>query len=438
MSICIAMFCFTVAVVGKIFEKKIINPLTIFYSLWTIIFYLYSLGLYNLNRASDSTLKVMLLGLIAFVIGYIIVKLFYHRTTCPMNRQVITQSDDDEYNFNYNIIYILLLFCIIFTGIQAIQNAAYLISGETLNYIRQNAQNSTAGQTGLVAAIRNVIVNPFTMALQPIVACDFWQGKRNKNLLASDILLLILRTIADGSRSSFIYLVIHFIVAYIFSVSKSQPSENIDLIKDNKKNRKRRNRRIMIWGGSVGLFFIIITTFSRSGTNLAKYSYYYFSMQPYMMEFWSNVVNNAHMVGYGLASTNGFSFSILYVLHNLGMGDYPTFWHSINLMIANTTSEWQVISGDGNLANAYVSLFWYFFLDGGIAGVFIGSLLYGGISSVLYLGAMKYSCVRQVCIYSFILQGLLMSFVRFQFADMSYALAFIMILLLIRKRRVNK
>lgn len=425
MALEIAVFCIIMAMIGQATENKMINPLTIFFALWAIIFYLYSLKLYGLNEASNETLQLMQGGLVAFGVGYYIVRLLNidkFRFSFSSKGKAYIETDC----LRQNVLYGIIIFCAGCMAVEAIPNIKYLFSAGGLNYIRKSAQDSTAMASGLFPALKNLIINPFILALQPMVACDFWLGKRNKRLLAADILILFVKTVADGSRISFIFFAIHFLVAYLFSVKNERNFMS--------SKKRRRNRWLIFWMGGIALSALVITTLSRSGTKATTDTYYYFSMQPYMFEYWSSRVTGAHLIGYGLASTHGFSFAILYILHNLGIGDYPAFWHSISTMINNTLTDWVAITSSNTLANAYVSLFWYFYLDGREFGVIVGSLIYGAISAYTYRRAVKKPSLKRVCIYSFLLQSILMTFVRFQFADMNYAIAFIMIFLFIGKK----
>lgn len=157
-----------------------------------------------------------------------------------------------------------------------------------------------------------------------------------------------------------------------------------------------------------------------------------------MFEQWAEKADKLHLLGYGMASTNGFSFAVFYILKNLGLMSYPEAWHSINTIIGETQTQWMIISSFSSRANAYVSLFWYLYLDGRVVGIIIGMLIYGIIGARSYWTALKNMSCKAMCIYAFILQGLIMSFVRLQFGNIIYAVAFIMILCFYRRVKVKK
>lgn len=430
------IFCIAVAIIGKFTEKKIINPVTVFYAVWAIILYLTSLQLYGINDVNESTYTIMLIGFITFVIGY-----YLWREICKRKQYIlkinnfrIGLSVNDTFELRYQILYLFCIFCVVIYLMDFSVSVRYLFSGNSLNYIRHLAQDSSSdlnAQLGIISAIKTLIISPFVMTLQAIVAYDYWLGKKDKKLLAFNIVILLLRVLTDGSRSNLIYFVLHFSIGYILVYSKKHLKQK-SVFKSFRE--VKRSKKIIVAFIIAGIVAILWTTLSRSGEHALRYAYYYFTMEPYMFEIWSKTVDESHLIGYGLASTNGFSFALFYVLKNLRlMSTYPEFWHSINTIIGSTQTDWQIISSFASRANAYVSLFWYLYLDGRIWGVAIGMLLYGAIAANTFWTAIKNMSPRAVCMFAFILQGLLMSFVRLQFANITYAISFIMILVFYRR-----
>lgn len=56
---------------------------------------------------------------------------------------------------------------------------------------------------------------------------------------------------------------------------------------------------------------------------------------------------------------------------------FSTHWKAVYDLIRLTDSEWLTITAQSTHANAYVSAFWFFYLDGRIVGIIIGFALYG-------------------------------------------------------------
>lgn len=105
-------------------------------------------------------------------------------------------------------------------------------------------------------------------------------------------------------------------------------------------------------------------TLARNGAGrMISFSYYYFAMQPIMLEKWISRVNSANLVGYGMASFNGFLFPFFYLISNFFQVGYPSYWRSLYDMIEAVGTDWQTITVGGLTANSYVSVFWYLYLD---------------------------------------------------------------------------
>ena len=64
------------------------------------------------------------------------------------------------------------------------------------------------------------------------------------------------------------------------------------------------------------------------------------------------------------------------------------------------------------------------YLDGRLIGVIAGMFLYGAVSQHFYKKVVENANVRSVSIYLLIVQGIVFSFVRMQFAVLHYAIAF--------------
>lgn len=430
----IIIYCFCMTFIGYLTEKKILNPITVFFSVWTLIFYLYNLKLYKINVASEVTLQIFLVGFVSFSLG------FYFIKAIPSKYNIDWKFGEwNSRNLNSKLRYDLVLFLcyisIFYYCIRSFSSISCILSGNSLAVIRASAQANAGSNGGIITVLGNVFFNPIVMALQPIIACEFLiKSYNSRKLLILNILLLFFRTMADGSRSTLIYFAFHILIAFTFYYEKLLKQQK--KIRSDKVIRDKNNKKKIKIIGSVVLFFIILTTISRSGNNLVRYAYYYFTMEPYMFEQWSKVVDSRGLVGLGLASTNGFTFYLFYILKNLRiLSDYPSFWHSINTIIGQTDSEWQVITTTGTPANAYVSLFWFFYLDGRILAVTLGSFIYGAFSANFFVNAIKKMSAKSIALYSFVIQGILMSFVRLQFSDMTYAIAFIIIFAMYRTEK---
>ncbi|QBX94986.1 O-antigen polymerase [Lactiplantibacillus plantarum] len=435
MQICV-LILIGISVFAWVTEKTIINPVTLFLLLWSLIFALSKKQLFGLTSVDYNTYLILMIGVVFVLAGYYLGKFFWNGNQY-LQRVATLRKEFSAHDIKYTSVFILCILVILISLPTVMTTMQYLLSGNSLGFVRQLAQASDSSlntsQSGAIVALKNLVVSPFIMILQPIVAVDFYFGNRNRNLFILDIVIVGLRVLSDGSRSSLLYLIFSFVAAFVVKRLKyKRMGKQI-----HRAGKRKRNFIIVAFVVTIGLVFLAWTTLSRSGENVLKDIYLYFAMEPLMFQQWKTIAQGVHL-GYGEASTNGFSFAVLYVLKNLKIiSEYPLNWLDINTMIGNTQSQWLVISSQGTRANAYVSLFWYFYVDGRLWGVIIGSLIYGITVSMSLLQAIYKNSLRSICMYIFLLQGLIMSFVRFQFADMTYAVAFVMIWFLFQQQETQ-
>lgn len=417
--------CIFFLIIGLSYEEKKINALTIFSGLWGIIIFLSSICLYNLNKAKNSTYVLLTLGILSFGIGYIFFRIFFSQKFFRKKRDI------KVYIPKYKFLYILSAVTILFylKDLMLILNDV-ISNGRSLEYIRLLAQDTNSilytSRSNIENFIRMMIILPFVMVLQPVVAIDFICGKKNKTLLILNIIILVLRSLTDGSRVMFIYFIMHLILVFMFSGDNYY--KNI--------MKKNKNKIIMIMVLVVGIFFVYKTSVSRSGENTLKNMYYYYSIEPYMFEQWKEEVDNRNVIAYGSASTNGFIFPTIYTIKNIfGLDNYPEKWYkNVFLLINETDKDWKVITSGTTKANAYVSIFWFFYLDGKIIGIIIGSLLYSMIIAYSYSKLKVEMNNKNLCIYLLLLQGVLFSYVRMQFSNETYAISILYALFLVYKK----
>lgn len=398
------------------YRKHRITPLFIFSLLWSFILFLSALRLYNLDKPSDQGYAVIAIGMLGFGIGYLVFGKF----------KIKKLKGNQFYLTRDRIIWLLAAITIGLYFIDFMKVIGYLMDGQSLAYIRALSQDSGsilyANRSNLETVIRTFIIQPFALGFQVIVAMEFWNGK--KKWFIVDVIIILLRMLSEGSRSLLLYLGMHLIIIFILD---NKVSYYIDLYRAKKamKGRKRYLKIVTL----IAIVIIIATTLSRSGDRAIRTTYYYFSMEPTMLSLWIEKVKE---YGYGLASINGVFFPILFVIKNLlGLGNYPSYWYNnIFLLINDTDKTWRIISSfDNTQANAYVSIFWFAYLDGGYIGTFLILFIIGAIYSFTYKYMNKYKNKKSICIYAYLLQGLLFSFIRLQFADVSYALGFVFLML---------
>ncbi len=415
--------------------KKIFNPVTVFCGLWTIIIFLSVLQLYDLKKSSYWTYFCIGIGVVFYIIGFYFDYNFFKvkEFKICIKKQAYSRklTKTYEYKPNYKIIYplvIILLFTKLFTAKKSILT---LLAGGNLDTVLLLTRAASQDARGTIMnVIHNLLTGPFEFAIYPILAYNIF-NKKHTILSGTILIILLLGIVSTGGRSNLIYLMVCLCVVFTFS--------NKNLIGYSEQIKKiKKNKRHFIILGVVFIISFVIISISRSGQKLFKHMYLYFAMQPVMFETWVDIVKEKGIWGFGIASFNGFTFHILYLLKNIFKLTYPKHWYDIFNMILCVDSDWKPITNSGLPANAYVSVFWYFYLDGREIGIIILSFIFGIISGHYFKNAVKRQNMKNICLYAIILFCIADTYVRIRFAVSDYVGGFLLLnFLLFKKYEVN-
>lgn len=225
------------------------------------------------------------------------------------------------------------------------------------------AQSGAQFSNRIMNAIRIIIVSPFSMAIMPIAAMEILNEKRDKRVLGFAIIITALRTFSDGGRSAFFYFAMSLAIGYTYHRKSGKARFNISNRFNGKLRITRKKFMALFIAAGLGYLFWKMTLARNGAGRMISFSYYYFAMQPIMLEKWISRVNSANLVGYGMASFNGFLFPFFYLISNFFQVGYPSYWRSLYDMIEAVGTDWQTITVGGLTANSYVSVFWYLYLD---------------------------------------------------------------------------
>ena len=419
-----SILCLFAAFIGFKTEKRLFNPVTLFCGLWGIIVFLSSLCLYNLYLSENKTYNLIFWGIVCFVVGYYFYKLIVG------NKRVIIgdrqkRLSNREYVLNYKLIYFLFILCILFLlkdFISIFNNLGMITNLHDTQKLLQSDKEVFV-RSGIENAFRIFIINPMVTICPIIAIVDLWLGKKDKLLIALAFVIIMMKVVATGGRAAFIQLFFYFIVMYTLCNNGKY---------NFRKYISKKNRKIFIFAGIVIVSLLATMTLSRAGQAALKTIYYDFSMQPMMFQIWSEKAEQLPASN-GMATFSGLFHLIDYTLRNTVKIALPQSYTDIYNMIALTDTEWQRI-GKGVFANAYVSVFWFFYVDGRSFGIMFGSFLYGAVCRAFYKNIMLGLNVKSLAVYSFLLMGVFYTFGTSMFSQSGYVLGLIFLYSFIYKR----
>lgn len=402
-------------IISIILTKNIVHPVSIFTLIWTVIMGLYQLNIGNFNQISSNTYFIICSGIVAFVVGFVLFRhlIHYRRITIGKFRELPDEYSDEV--IRYGFLKFLCITSIIVLIPEAVNSLQVLAGGGTFETLRTNYSNGySALDIGVLSIYRNYIVKPFCYIIYPLCAVDFVKGGRKRWLLVCTLIIATLSTLYEGGRVQFVYLSIHFLL--IMKMAGLQ-------IKVSKKVK-----RIII--GLITLMVAVvayITTSRGTSSTLSQSMLLYISgCVPLLDSHLSALGFHPHYT-YGLVAVSGFLKPFFALLENIGF-PYPAFLTNIQHVFE---VEQTISIGSVFHMNAYVSIFYYFFYDGGYIGNIIEMFLYGGLSWLIY---RRSSSLRGMVYYALLFQGLLFSMIRFQFTISHYCLAFILAYFIFTKR----
>ena len=398
------------------FNKDLTNPASILLLVWSCVMVVYYINIGKLNVISGWTYALITFGLIAFITGVIFQK---YLSTYLMS---ISYSNT-SYNLSSNIVinYRFVLFLTITTIIvlipEAISSVRILRTGGSFETIRTNFSSGYSTiNNSIFSLYRNYFVKPFLYIIYPLSAIDFNFGQKKKWLIVGAIIICVLNTFYEGGRMQFIYLLVHFLLIMRLGGKKFQI-------------RISRKVKIVLFGIILLTVtcLIYITNSRGSSSTFSQTAILYISGCVPLLDHYLKSFDFHPDYTWGLVSISGFLKPVFALLENMGF-PYPTFFDSIQYVFEVEGS----VSIGAFRMNAFVTLFYYFFYDGGYIGTFIGMFFYGVISEKIYMNTKTYIGMLY---YAIIVQGLLFSMIRLQFTISHYCLAFILAILIFKNQR---
>lgn len=418
----LVLVCFCAACVSYLKYKNIYNPPFLMGAFWTIITLFSTLGLYNQKIAGEKTYGICLLGMTGFFIGSFVDKrIVLHRKDKYIEKEETQGATAIIANSKFVTVSLLVLIIILL--LRDIRVMAILASGIKMNQIRVDFNNVVLNSS-FERALNTYIIMPLIYLLPAIVIPEFIAFRRQIKNLILTIIVLIEFTFCDGGRVPFFYCAVFvFCSLYIFHVDFHNV---VEMFQSTSKKTKR------ITGiAAIGIVVIAVYMIAKLSTSreihytIGNSIYSYFTGCFPFLEHNLNKIEENNIYTYGAAFSHGILNVIFYLLNTLKICKYPTFY--------NVVHEWGNVQefiqiGSSNF-NAFVTPFYYFYMDFRYFGVLLGGIAYGTIATQIYVRMKKQSIYqyKYVAAYMLIIQSIVTSMVRWQFYNANFVMAFIIL-----------
>lgn len=393
-------------------EKHILSPSTIFSIEWLFIFSLAILMRKQFYGISDLTCIIILLGTNCFCIASLISSRVKIKSE---NNYIRTEIDLKRY-------YIFIMLALISSLGNVINAVNMVISGNSIYSIyvsvinAHNGYNSEMALSRFWAILQTFIADPLVRLIIPVSIFLFFEKKKYRYLIIS-LLFTTNLVITTGGRINIVLYAIYLLIALCY-----YKNSGMEMI-------KKVNKKIKILVSLLIVVFIYITI-QRGGNLISAITKYLAGCIPHMSMRLEKL--GIEKFG-GLSSLQGFYRPIFSLLDQIGILSEPEL---ISKVYEISDTESAVYIGDNYRFNSFITPFYNFYIDAGLLGVIIGSLILGIVAGQLYRKAMRNNAsLKDTAIFAlFMGQTIVLSFMRFSFIRINYAWAFVYAIFLFKKK----
>ena len=404
-------------------KKAFMSPMVFFYSLWSIILFLSGLNLYGMHKPSDEAYLLLMIMELSFFVGTLFVK-------TSKEKKYTVSTDYIESNKYFNIIYILSAAIILFNIIDLIIVLEQRGSGVPMWQIRNwtlqpfGSSNPILSRRTLVEElIRTVILSPSQLLIYATSTFYLFNGKninKKRALMVMSFSILLTSSIANGGGRLGIF---YFIISLFFAFIIKAKSSNVD----NTNFKIKKYIKIILSIVLIGGFVMVLYTSMRTGLDkVFKQIYTYFAMSPTLLSEWLPRLKTSQHT-YGFLTLFGFHSYFFRALGYVSSSLVPPVYSLAYNYILN--AEVFIDIGSGT-SNAFVSPIYYFFLDGGYIFVIIASIIFGFLVARFYEKFKTNINAKTFIIFSLVIYGLFVSFMRIQTAIPAYIISYILVILI--------
>lgn len=386
------------SVIGGVFfwrkKKNLWNPVSVFLFEWALVVYLSSLRLYNLIDISSKAYIFVLIGVISFFIG----SLFGD------NLRLGKKRIGRVYEINYTRMNIASIVIIVFSLFRILFIIKLLSGGFSWWEIRLM---STSGEGGIGTLkggnvsvfLHDCIIAPLMYLIVPTLFAELLVGARNKKFILLSLIAMTCYSISTVSRAVWAFSVLYILF--------------IVLLYRKKYSLPKKVKRMMKYGIFIIIFLCVIiyriTLMRNVEADILTNMYAYITGCMPLLTLHLNEVTSSIRT-YGAMSLYGFLYPVFFVLNYLHLLPYPDAFMDAQY-VKNSLETFMPLSPDITM-NAYVTLFYYFYIDFGYLGIIIGAFAFGYLCMKSYKYLKSTGDIRSLVLYLILIQFIVFSVAR--------------------------
>lgn len=392
-------------------KESIFAPVPMFSLVWAVVILFYKSGYVELYPLNFRTELAVLIGSLGFILGS--AKFKISSRVIEMNSEGYFHTH--SYVLRTKLVIVISLVIIVYQLYQGMHSLTLLRSGFTFENI--TVERLYNQNTGALSTLLSVyIVSPFTYFFIPLGAYHLVSEKGDKRLAVCSVLLALVTTLHHGGRASIIYFVLYMIAFRSLLGKKS----------------KMRLKTKIVFATIVIVLLIFVDKLSKSRGTTS----YIDSIFIYVCGCLPNMdqrlfMGDSNPITFGAASFYGLIAPIVFALRGIGI-PYPEFFVRLQDVV---NVENVVRIGPSTSYNAFVSIYYYLFMDGRELLIFIGTFVFSAFALRQFKKAKASLEEREIVFYGLLLFQIVFSMIRVHFATWNYALSFIYLIFLYKKKR---
>lgn len=386
----------------------LISPGFIFSALWLLIISLYCFRAYNIKSASVLAQTIIFVGILGMELGIIFGR------HCTIGKSINRAAIEYSISKKMYVIFSVVLFIVL--AITTINSIMLMTRGVSLGQVRYLERESVL-KTPIVDIMYNYYAVPMGYLLIHVNINKLFVGHKKTLYLFSIFFIVIGSVLSEGGRFIIFFVAADAVVLLLYYSSR------------NTFHLSMKVKRI-VW---IGIFlcivgFVFIT--KDRGSDVYKTIYTYLCG---CIPFLSNKVEmfeSSFTNTYGFTSLNGFIHPVFVILEKIGL-ELPDIVLRVEDILLDV--EFNTFNIANNIVyNGFVTMFYSFYVDLGVIGVFLGSLVFGGFSGLAYRKLVTNASEKSLILYLLFVQYIIMSMMRFFGTSYNFALCLVYLLILYR------
>lgn len=402
MIVAVVLLCMGLAI--SLLNRGFFNPASITLILLALSEGLASLQLFGLYSFDSIATRIIAIGGVSVFAGAVSALSIRQRR----GRRVEAFTDEQDL-IRYRRLNLSLAVAAVVIPVARWPQLQILLSGGSLADVR-NAYLGYGTDSAAVDLVDRLFVGPVLTVALPVFLWSLLRSRTNTQFVISFMAVVALNQLTSGGRFIFLY-------AGVMVLAMLARSGKLHL-------RTARARIVLVALGVA----VIVFTLAR-GSSLLFVSYTYFAVPVPLLAHWAVNVDSAGIQTYGAS----FFYGVLTLIFRLCEVIGSNLGSGISDAVALPQEYWVEVL-PGRQFNAFVTMFYHFFLDFRWIGVVLGGFAWGVVGQWSFR-RMWNSGPRATFFGLMMLQVAVMTFVRWEFANGSLVIGLLMLPFFVMSKR---